>query len=68
MSCTPLANVDFFIYISIDDFIFSTKSRHMKKAAHPIHGGKMAVTLGLAVAFLSLVMILSYLFISGSMK
>jgi hypothetical protein len=40
----------------------------MKKAAHPIHGGKMAVTLGLAVAFLSLVMILSYLFISGSMK
>jgi hypothetical protein len=39
----------------------------MKKAMHPMYGGKAAITIGLAVAFLSLVMFLSYLFISGSM-
>lgn len=41
----------------------------MKKATHAhSHTGAMATTVGLAIAFLGLVMFLSYLFISATMK
>jgi hypothetical protein len=35
---------------------------------HPIHMSKFAVTVLLAISFLSLVMFLSYLFITTTMK
>jgi hypothetical protein len=42
------------------------KSRHMKKTTHATHVGTAAQTILLAVAFLGLVMFLSYLFITGN--
>lgn len=38
----------------------------MKKTAHSMHVGAAAQTILLAVAFLGLVMFLSYLFITGN--
>jgi len=47
-------------------FLYFLKSRHMKKSAHPMHAGDVVRTVVLAIGFLGLVMLLSYLFISGN--
>jgi hypothetical protein len=60
-----LANADFFIYIVYDYSIYSLKIRHMKHSIH-LHLGKTAVTVLLAVYFLGLVMLLSYIFITAT--
>lgn len=56
-----------FLYILEENFDFILKSSHMKKATTH-HTGDMATTIGLAIAFLGLVMFLSYLFINATMK
>lgn len=38
----------------------------MKRTIHHVHFGEMAATIGLAVAFLGLVMFLSYVFINAN--
>lgn len=38
----------------------------MKRITHHVHFGEVAATIGLAVAFLGLVMFLSYLFINAN--
>lgn len=38
----------------------------MKKSAHPVHAGEAVRTILLAIGFLGLIMILSYLFITGN--
>ena len=74
---TPLANADFFAYIVyalgiIDRIIIFTilKIRHMKTHTHPTHThsyhvGSTASTILLAIGFLALVMMLTFLFTKG---
>jgi hypothetical protein len=66
--CLPgLADIRFFSYIVYEDLIFTTsKFRHMKKSTHSMHVGEAATTVLLAIAFLGLVMFLSYLFIAAN--
>ena len=40
----------------------------MKKEIHHFHLGKTTITVLMAVAFLSFILVLSYLFFTGAMK
>jgi len=63
----PIADIPNFLYIRYVELIFiKQKSRHMKKNTQSMHVGTAAQTILLAVAFLGLVMFLSYLFITGN--
>jgi hypothetical protein len=57
----------FYIYLG-GDLIFYYKIRHMKKSTHANTFGQTATTVLLAVGFLGFVLLLSYLFITGTMK
>ncbi len=65
LSYWGLANMDFLLYIVDDDLIVHAKFRHMKKMTHSTHLGEATTTILLAAGFLGLVMLLSYLFITG---
>lgn len=61
-----LVSAVLFYYIRSNDYVFFfIKSTHMKNEETPLTG-KTTVTIFLAIAFLALVMCLSYLFITGT--
>ena len=55
----------FIIYLGEILIFFNKKIRHMKKAHS---AGNAGLTILLAIGFLGLVMFLSYMFITGTMK